>query len=471
MINLEKILGYLDREEMQIIPGTELPKTWLGVPILVGGEVKGIISLQNLDKEDAFSTHDIDLLLTLTNSLSLFLENATLLSGMEKRLAQLAALQETNRAVVSTLDLPTLLDLIINQATTLLQADGGILNLVNWEKQEDEVYACNGSAANSLGIRMPLQSSLSGWVVLHNQAEISNQIREDPRTSETRGNKAFYKPVTNAAVAPMTIKDHVIGSLVVTDKLGGTADFEKDDLDLLVGFANQAAIAIENAKLYQQAQHLAVIEERNRLARELHDAVTQTLFSASLIAEAVPAAWEKDPLQGSELLLDLRSLSRGALAEMRTLLLELRPAALVETHLEDLLRQLGEAASGREGIPVNIQVEGEGTIPHEVHVAIYRIAQEAVNNTVKHARASRIDIHLCYPCQEENDQSKAHPCSVQLCIADDGRGFDVDQAPRHRLGLGIMHERAQAIGAKLTISSRLGEGTRVTVCWNEGENS
>ncbi len=468
MINLEKIMHLLEKEEMHIVPGTELPKTWLGVPILVGNEVKGIVSLQNLDKENAFTSSDIEVLTTLTNSMSLFLENARLLSDMQKRLAQVAALQETSRAIVSTLDLDTLLKLIINQATTLLQADGGILNLVNWEKQEDEVYACNGSAANSLGIRMPLQSSLSGWVVLHNQAEISNQVREDPRTNETRGNQAFLKPVTNAAIAPMTIKDHVIGSLVVIDKLGGHADFVKDDLDLLVGFANQAAMAIENAKLYQQAQHLAVIEERNRLARELHDAVTQTLFSASLIAEAVPAAWEKDPRQGNELLQELRSLSRGALAEMRTLLLELRPAALVETRMEDLLRQLGEAASGREGIPVDLVVEGEGTLPPEVHVALYRIAQEALNNVVKHARASEVSIHLNYPCMDET-MPQNHANSFQLSIIDNGRGFDIDQAPHHRLGLGIMKERAQAIGAKLAILSQPGEGTRVSIHWKQGE--
>ncbi len=111
------------------------------------------------------------------------------------------------------------------------------------------------------------------------------------------------------------------------------------------------ALLLENARLNQQAQELAVLEERSRLARELHDAVTQTLFSASLVAEALPVTWEKDPQEGRGLLQELRSLSRGALAEMRTLLLELRPAALLETSLGDLLHQLGEAASGREGIP------------------------------------------------------------------------------------------------------------------------
>jgi signal transduction histidine kinase len=203
------------------------------------------------------------------------------------------------------------------------------------------------------------------------------------------------------------------------------------------------------------------------LARELHDAVTQTLFSASLIAEAVPAVWEKDPQQGRNLLQELRSLSRGALAEMRTLLLELRPAALVETHLDDLLRQLGEAASGREGIPVNVVVDGKGTLPPEVHIALYRIVQEALNNVVKHARASEVTVRLCYTCAEPAEGRLRK--SVLLSIMDDGRGFDPSQAPHHRLGLEIMQERASAIGARLFIDSRPGEGTQVCVMWEQPE--
>jgi signal transduction histidine kinase len=275
------------------------------------------------------------------------------------------------------------------------------------------------------------------------------------------------KAINNAAFAPLTVKEHVIGTLVVVDKLGGSADFNQDDLQLLVGFANQAAIAIDNAQLYQKAQQVAVVEERGRLARDLHDAVTQTLFSASLIADAIPPIWETNPKQGRELLQDLRNLNRGALAEMRTLLLELRPAALAETSLEALLRQLAEAASGREGIPVNLSVDGEGTLPPEVHISLYRIAQEALNNVVKHARAARVDIHLCYTKSSLTGGVPSPIQSVQMTIADDGRGFDPTQAPHHRLGLGIMHERAQAVGAKLQMDSHPGQGTRVIISWNQ----
>ena len=239
---------------------------------------------------------------------------------------------------------------------------------------------------------------------------------------------------------------------------------------------------LELEQLYEKSHELAVLEERSRLARELHDAVTQTLFSASLVAEALPVTWEKDPQEGRGLLQELRSLSRGALAEMRTLLLELRPAALAETPLPDLLRQLGEAASGREGIPVNVQVEGLTSafmpqLPPDVQITFYRITQEALNNVVKHARAHQVTVRLCYIGEDQTvslqktgtEQSVDSGLSLLLSISDDGRGFDPTHIPLERLGLGIMHERAQAIGALLTVESQPGHGTRVTVLWKQAK--
>ena len=206
----------------------------------------------------------------------------------------------------------------------------------------------------------------------------------------------------------------------------------------------------------------AVAAERSRLARELHDAVTQTLFSASLIAEALPTLWERNQELGRERLATLRKMSRGALAEMRTLLLELRPAALVETSLQDLLRQLGEAVTGREGLPVTVVVEGECHLPADLHVALYRIAQEALNNVVKHAQASQVAIRLrCTPVPEGEPAG----IRVELDIRDDGRGFDPEDVPPERMGLSIMRERAGAAGAHLEIQSSAGRGTRLTVTW------
>jgi signal transduction histidine kinase len=257
----------------------------------------------------------------------------------------------------------------------------------------------------------------------------------------------------------MIAGDKVLGVIAVQSYTTENV-YDEEHLNLLPTIAAQAAIAIENARLYERARQLAVMEERQRLARELHDAVTQTLFSASLIAEALPAIWEGDQDEGRQLLQDLRQLSRGALAEMRTLLMELRPAALVEANLCDLLRQLGEAVAGRTGLPVTVTVEGDWALPDDVHVALYRIAQEALNNVVKHARANQVTVSLrCVP------PANGVGGSAELYVSDDGVGFEARDVEPGELGLGIMHERAQAIGAALKIEGQPGHGTQVSVVW------
>jgi PAS domain S-box-containing protein len=206
--------------------------------------------------------------------------------------------------------------------------------------------------------------------------------------------------------------------------------------------------------LAHQAADDAVAAERNRLARDLHDAVTQTLFSASLLAEVIPELMKINVKEAYRRLDELRQLTRGALAEMRTLLLELRPAALTEAALPDLLRQLTEAVIGRARLPVELAVEGSCLLPPEVQVTFYRIAQEALNNVVKYARAGQVVVSL-----------RCTPEQVRLAVMDNGAGFDPEAVTATHMGMRIMRERAEAVGAKLMIDSAPGEGTQVSVTW------
>jgi len=279
------------------------------------------------------------------------------------------------------------------------------------------------------------------------------------------GIETIGTPAKSWLGVPMIAGDEVLGIIAVQSYTTENV-YDEEHLNLLPTIAAQAAVALENAHLYEQARQLAVMEERQRLARELHDAVTQTLFSASLIAEALPPLWENDQDEGRQLLRDLRQLSRGALAEMRTLLMELRPAALVEANLRDLLRQLGEAVAGRTGVPVTVTVEDHYELPPDVHVALYRITQESLNNVVKHAQASRVTVslrHLHAPSAHQGSWR-----GVELCINDDGRGFDLSRVLSDHLGLGlgIIHERAESIGASLNLESQPGHGTQVMVVWD-----
>lgn len=210
-----------------------------------------------------------------------------------------------------------------------------------------------------------------------------------------------------------------------------------------------------NELLQQKAAQEAVTTERTRLARDLHDAVTQTLFSATLIADVLPDIWQMNSEEGKRRLEELRQLTRGALAEMRTLLVELRPNALVEVPLSTLLRQLSEALTGRARIDIQFTFEGERKLPPDVQVALYRIAQEALNNVVKHSKASRAAVMLRLGEQ------------VCLSITDNGMGFDPANITADHLGLKIMCERSEAIRAKFSLYSAPGEGTQVTVTWQD----
>jgi signal transduction histidine kinase len=251
---------------------------------------------------------------------------------------------------------------------------------------------------------------------------------------------------------PLLIKDEVYGGMLMyyTEPRA----LSEEEIQLATSFCDQAALAIENARLRERVEQAAAAAERERLARDLHDAVTQTLFSASVIAETLPRIWATNPQKVQDGIDELRRLTRGALAEMRTMLLELRPAALTEKPLGELLCQLADAVTGQSRIPVLLTVEGEGRLPPELQVALYRIAQEALNNVAKHARASQIAVSL-----------HCAPGSVRLEVVDNGRGFDAAATPPDALGLRIMEERAAGVGATFELESQPEQGTRLRVAW------
>ncbi len=224
-------------------------------------------------------------------------------------------------------------------------------------------------------------------------------------------------------------------------------------------YERAAELEATQEKLVQQTKEQATIDERSRLARDLHDAVTQTMYSAALIAEALPAVWERNPEQGRLNLGKLRQLVRGALAEMRTMLFELRPDALEEADLENLLRQLGDGLTGRSRIPVETIIGGKGDIPAEVKITLYRITQEAYNNIAKHSGADEVTGRLLYT-----------PDQVIHSISDNGRGFNPSVSPTDNMGLQIMNERAFGIRAKLDIVSEPGQGTTITVLWSSPDH-
>jgi two-component system nitrate/nitrite sensor histidine kinase NarX len=266
---------------------------------------------------------------------------------------------------------------------------------------------------------------------------------------------ALLKGMRSWMWVPLAVKNRIIGGI----GLGHSEPnyFTAHHEGLAMTIANQAAVTLVNTELYEHAQSLAVLQERQSLAQNLHDAVNQSLFSAGLIAEVLPQLWERNPGEARKALEDLRRLTRGAMAEMRALLAELKPSTLTDSELGDLLRLLGNAFAGRTNIPVDVTINGEGNLPAETQVAIYRVCQEVLNNISKHAKASHVKIGL-----------KQTPSGMVLHIRDDGCGFDTSkQSPSGHYGLEMMRERVKGAGALLIISSQPGVGTEIQISWGE----
>ena len=251
---------------------------------------------------------------------------------------------------------------------------------------------------------------------------------------------------------PLAVQGRLLGGLCFAETTKNF--FTEHHAALGLSAANESAITMRNAELAGQAQALAVSEERQRLAHDLHDAVNQSLFSASLIAEALPRLWELNQQDARHSLEELRVLTRGALAEMRVLLAELRPSGLTDARLGDLLRLQGTAFSGRTNVPVALTVVGEGSLPGEVQMAFYRVCQEALHNISRHAKASHVTMDL-----------RQDLTGIEMRIRDDGLGFDIAQTRPGHYGLGIMREHAEGAQTELSVVSQPGHGTELTMLW------
>ena len=393
---------------------------------------------------------------------------------VEERTRELSSLLEISNRVALTLDLEPLLDSILDHLKGVVDYDGATV----FRLEDDTLTVVAHRGPSPLPTPGPIRFAVDHTPIVRRVmsgqhpvivADVRGVVLVPPTFFETTGRslEPAPGPIRSWMGVPLAIKERPIGLLSLGH--GEPNHFTPRQAELALAIANQMAVAIENTRLYEQAQELAAMEERQHLARELHDAVSQTLFSASLAADVLPRLWERDHEAGLRCLSEVRQLTRGALAEMRMLLLELRPAALMETELGALLNQLAEATTNRARIQVTVRAAPQCPLPPEVQVTLYRMAQEALNNVAKHAVAQHADIELRCTLPVPSGEGGRPVTMVELCVVDDGCGFDAARLPAGSRGLGlhIMRERAQAVGASLRIESRPGQGTRVTVRWPE----
>jgi len=459
---------------------------YLDLPLVASGDLIGIVRLTG-GTWQVLSSEEINMARSVANHLAIALQQAQLREQLEDHASKLEArviertqeierrrqVAEGLRDILTVLNsnrpLEEILDYIVVLAGRLVGTDATAVFQLQNQNQEGPltIAAAWGLSANYVAqAQIPLGAGIVGKVVQERSpmaiSDLSTVLHEQQPQEVATMLRELAQSYRSLLAVPLIVKEDVYGCIVLyyTDwRL-----FSEEEVSLAVAFGDQAALAIENARLRAQVQRSAVAAERNRLARDLHDAVTQTLFSASLIAEVLPRLWERQPEEGPRRLEELRQLTCGALAEMRTLLFELRPAVLVKTDLRELLRQLAEATTGRTRVPVNLTVEGTPfTLPPDVQVAFYRIAQEALNNVAKHSAASQASVTLRF-------LQNAQENTLILSVYDNGGGFIFADVAPQRLGLNIMQERAEAISATLMIDSEPGYGTEVMVSWREKES-
>jgi PAS domain S-box-containing protein len=375
---------------------------------------------------------------------------------LEQRVAdrtrELSALYDVMAAATASLDLETVLARSLDRVLEAMHSEEGAIHLLDQTAEVMRLAVSQGmppAVVTEIGT-VPLDEALAGWNMEQGEPLVVSDIAEG--VAPLRMIPVKVGDLTYAG-APMRVRGRVLGVLsVVRSK---QRQFSAEEVKLLTSIADEVGVAVENARLYQQAEQLAVLRERERLARELHDSVTQSLYSLTLLAEAGGRLARADDLEKvKEYLARLAEIGQQALKEMRLLVYELRPLVLKREGLVGALRHRLEAVEKRAGVDARLLIEGELELPAPVEEAFYRIAQEALNNALKHAAPTLVTVFI-----------RAAEDSVELEVVDDGKGFD-PQAVSDTGGLGLvsMQERVERLGGTLTALSTPGGGTRVKAC-------
>jgi signal transduction histidine kinase len=373
-----------------------------------------------------------------------------LLEQEERALTE--ALRDTLATMSSTLDLEKILDHILDTVNRVTPYDGANILLVESDLirvAHQKGYIERGADKGWLSQRIPLAK----LAILQQLIDIGKPLAiPDTTTSPMWIGFPGLDWISSNVIAPIRSNGKILGFISLDSATPGY--FTQIQAERLQSFADQAAIAIQNARLLDRAKHTAVMAERNRIANEMHDTISQTLWSISLISERLPDIWETNVEEGRRVLTTLHQLTQNALAEMRSLLLELHPASLTDAKLGVLIRNIADITTNRTNLNITVRVHHDDTLPPDVHFALYRVVQEALNNSVLHASASQIEIDFTSQAGQ-----------VELTIQDNGIGFEPSQVGAGHLGLSIMADRMRNISATLETISQPGSGTLIKVSW------
>jgi signal transduction histidine kinase len=375
---------------------------------------------------------------------------------VEERTRDLQTVLEVSRNVASTLELRPLLRIFIDQVRQVADYNRSSIFLVEGSDLVMFSSRVAGEDQQPASLRFPIAAIEPVWRKVGNQqACIIDAFFGD--SEEAVAYRSVFTDVMEALLPirswmgiPLVVKDQVIGMITLSSHT--EAFYTEEHAQIVTAIAHQAAIAIENARLYEQAQQLAAIEERQRLARELHDSVSQALYGIALGSRTARTLLDRDPARAVQPVDYVLQLAEAGLAEMRALIFELRPESLETEGLVAALDKQVAATAARYGIEVLADLGEEPALAMPEKQVFYRIGQEALHNVVKHAHASRVEVRLL-----RNNGTLA------LQISDNGVGFESNGSFPGHMGLVSMRERAESIGARLSVQSEPGAGTSVTL--------
>jgi signal transduction histidine kinase len=361
-----------------------------------------------------------------------------------------AALDEAVRGISAVLDLEQVLQLIVDRVRDLVAAQYAALGIVDDRGEITEFITSGISAEQRAAIgELPRGRGLLGLIIRENRSYRVANIASHP---ESYGFPPNHPAMSSFLGVPIGVKGEAVGRLYLTNKHGAT-EFSAEDQALVETFAVHAGIAIDNARLHEQVQRLAVVDERDRISRELHDSVIQSIYAVTLSLDDVPELVAEASAEASERVDEAIDALHAVIRDIRNFIFGLRPLLLESGNLGDGLRTLADELRRNTAIDVELGGDLDADLPIEIVAELLAIAREALANVARHSGARRASVH-----------AEASEDRIRLQVADDGRGFPtIEQQAGGHHGLANMRARARAIGGMFEVESAPGAGARIIV--------
>jgi signal transduction histidine kinase len=444
------------------IPDTHV-QSELALPMVVGDKLLGVL---NIETESALYEDDIPGLVIIATQLGIAIENARLFNETQKALAETQLLFETSQRMSMALDIEGVVEAYLKQVATRQHYRCTVATFELNERGEKTAISTLGRWVPGSGLdltraQVPYFRDEFDTLLDAGKTVTITHVSEDPRASQTLRESQLERGYPALALIPLIVRGNRIGVVSLSER--EKHDWTEVDLRPYQVTAAQLAIALNSRKQQQQLleneQRIAVFEERQRIARDLHDSVNQLIFGMTLVAQSLGSAYQKDPAEGDKRVQRVLELSHMIRSEMRALLAETRAtpdSSLAMLQRDGLVQALHNHVQevSKTGVEVVLETRHYQPHPFQIEEGLFRISQEALNNVQKHAKASQVWLTL-----------ESQPQGLRLTVQDNGVGFIVQNAVAREKAIGLksMRERADAFGATFMIDSELGQGTRLEV--------